>query len=347
MAMAASFRLSASVLVLILVTAGATTATPPAASPCADSFYAKSLHFTGRGIEFTYSKEQGGLERLTGLSASEAGCVQARCHATSCDTCHRKDVDGKATYSADPAVAQAACERCHGAPDKDDPDVHVRQGMKCMACHSTREIHGDGVAYDTYTQPGVLETRCETCHADIPQSASHTAHAGRLDCSACHTAKITTCLNCHVESRVSAGKSVEIPLQGMLFLANHGGKVTTANLLTYVYKGRTMITVAPTFAHSIVKQGRACSDCHGSAIVRAVAAGTFTPVTWADGKMTGTPGVIPVVDPLAWNLPFLDHKDGAWVPLVASGPPIVNFSGSCAPLTREQVARLAKPRKAD
>jgi hypothetical protein len=345
--MPSNVHVFASVLVVTLATVGVATAAPPPASPCGDSFYAKSLHFTGRGIEFTYSKEQGGLERLTGMSASEAGCVQARCHATSCDTCHREDVDGKATYTTDPAVAQAACERCHGAPAKDDPDVHVRTGMKCMDCHSTREIHGDGVAYDTYTQAGVLETRCETCHADISQSASHTAHAGRLECSACHTATVTTCLNCHVETRISSGKSLEIPVQGMLFLVNHGGDVTTANLLTYVYKGSTMVTVAPTFTHSIVKQGRVCADCHGNAIVRAVAAGTFTPVTWVDGEMKATPGVIPVVDPLAWDLPFLDRKDGAWVPLTTSRPPIVNFSGNCAPLTREQLTKLAAPRTAD
>ncbi len=32
-----------------------------------ESFYAKSLHYTNRGIEFIYSKEQGGVERLTGV----------------------------------------------------------------------------------------------------------------------------------------------------------------------------------------------------------------------------------------------------------------------------------------
>lgn len=331
---------------LIMAADGAPAQSASPTRPPDDSFYSRSLHFTNRGIEFIYSREQGGLERITGLPSSEVGCVKAKCHATSCDTCHRKDVGGKPTYSLDPAVAQAACEGCHDAPEKDDPDVHVRKGMKCMSCHSTREIHGDGVAHDSYMQSGVFDTRCERCHPDISKSASHTIHRNTLDCSACHTAKVETCINCHVEARIKGTKDVKIPLQGMLFLVNHNGRVTTANLLTYVYKSRTMITLAPTFAHSIAKQGRVCGDCHDSAIVRGIAAGTFAPVTWAEGKVTNVQGVIPVVDPLAWKLPFLGLTDGKWAPLPDAASPVLHFSGNCAPLTREQLAKLAKPHKA-
>ncbi len=342
--MATSARFPVLVGLLLLSASSASAQAPaPAAAPD-DSFYARSLHFTNRGIEFVYSKEQGGLERITGLSAAEMGCVKAKCHATSCDACHRGDKDGQAAYTTDPAVAQAACERCHGTPDKNDPDVHARKGMKCMSCHTAREVHGDGVAHDSYMQEGVLETRCETCHADPPKSASHALHRGKVACGACHTGKADTCLNCHVEARLTHGKDVQIPLQGMVFLVNHRGRVTTANVLSYVYKGRTMITLAPTFSHSVVRLGRACADCHDSAIVRAVAAGTFRPVTWSDGKASDVRGVIPVLDPLAWNLPFLDRKEGAWVPLAAAAPPVVQYSGGCAPLTSEQLARLAKPR---
>ncbi|HVN75752.1 MAG TPA: hypothetical protein VMT19_05495 [Thermoanaerobaculaceae bacterium] len=344
--MAMTFRLRAALPSLVLLASAASAQAAPAAGAATESFYATSLHFTNRGIEFVYSKTQGGLEVITGLPASEVGCVKAECHAASCDACHRRDKDGKAAYTTDPAVAQAACERCHGAPEADGPDVHARKGMKCMSCHSTREVHGDGVAYDTYSQPGVLDTRCERCHADLSKSASHTIHRDTVACAACHTAKIDTCVNCHVETRLGNGKETKIPLQGMLFLVNHDGRVTTANLLSYVYKGRTMITLAPTFAHSVVRQGRACAECHDSAIVRAISAGTFTPVTWADGKAANVKGVIPVLDPAAWRLPFLDRRDGSWVPLADGAPPVVHFSGSCAPLTREQLARLATPRRA-
>ena len=137
-------------------------------------------------------------------------------------------------------------------------------------------------------------------------------------------------------------KNPEITLKGILFLANHNGRVTTANLLTYVYRNRTMITLGPSFGHSITRQGRACSDCHDTSNVRAVTAGSFTLATWADGKATGARGVVPVVDPLAWKIPFLDRKDGAWTPLAAPEPPAIRYSGSCSPLTRGQLASLAR-----
>lgn len=341
--MAHALRPLASLVLFATCAAAASAQTPAPTPPPGDSFYARSLHATGRGIEFAYSKEQGGLERITGLPASEVGCVKAKCHATSCDACHRKDANGKASYTLDPAVAQAACEGCHGAPQKDDPDVHARKGMKCMSCHSTREVHGDGVAYDTYALPGVLDTRCENCHSEIAKSASHTIHGGRVACAACHSREPDTCLNCHVEGRMRGEKNPEITLKGILFLANHNGRVTTANLLTYVYRNRTMITLGPSFGHSIAERGRACADCHDTANVRAVAGGSFTLATWAGGTAAGARGVVPVVDPLAWRIPFLDRKDGVWTLLAAPQPPLLHYSGNCGPLTEGQLASLAKP----
>jgi len=309
-------------------------------SPTDDNFYAKSLHYTNRGIEFIYSKEQGGLERLTGLTASQAGCLKGKCHARTCDTCHLKEVDGRATYSLDPAVAQAACEKCHGVPE--GPDVHRQKGMKCMACHSTREVHGDGIAYDTYMQPGVLDTRCEKCHQELKRTVSHTVHKGKLDCSTCHVAELVTCLNCHVETRVKEAKDVQIELKGMLFLVNHDGRVTLANFLSYVYRNRAMITLAPTFSHSITREGRQCRDCHGTKIVRDLASNTFVPVRWENGKAINVEGVIPVLEGMKWNVPYLNYENGKWVPIANPGEPLLNYSAFCTPLTRAQFAKLEK-----
>lgn len=313
-------------------------------SPAEGSFFAKSLHYTNRGIEFIYSKEHGGLERLTGLSASAVGCVKAKCHVETCDTCHKKEVNGKAAYSLDPAVAQAACEKCHGVPG--GADAHRQKGMKCMGCHSTREVHGDGVVYDTYMQPGVLDTRCERCHSDIKKSASHTVHGGKLDCSVCHVRELQTCFNCHVEARVRDGKSHSFPLTGMLFLVNHDGKVTTANFLTYVYQNRTMITFAPVFSHSISREGRKCGECHGTQIVQDIKAGRFVPVRWDKDEVTNIQGVIPVLEGMRWNIPYLNYENGKWVPIANPAEPLLNYSGFCTPLTREQLAKLEKVRGA-
>jgi len=324
---------------LVLLAMAPTTArVQPDGTQASTNFFEKSLHFTNRGIEFVYSKEHGGLERLTGLTASQVGCVQARCHVQSCDTCHRKDVAGRPTYSLDTAVAQAACEACHGVPE--GPDVHREKGMRCMDCHTAREVHGDGVAHDSYMRPGVLETTCERCHSDIPRSPSHTVHAGKLDCSACHVGEVTTCLNCHVETRVKDGKSRSLPLKGLLFLVNHDGRVTVANLLSYVYRSRTMITLAPTFPHSIRRTGRACGECHGTRIVAEIVAGTFTPAWWEHGQVRNATGVVPVLEGMKWNVPFLNLEGGTWVPIADPPEPLLNYSGSCAPLTREQFVSL-------
>jgi hypothetical protein len=343
-AMKRTVVVGATLVLVAFLAAGALAADPQGKPPAEVSFFEKSLHYTNRGIEFIYSKEQGGLERLTGLTASEVGCAKAKCHAQTCDTCHLKEVDGKPTYSLDPAVAQAACERCHGVPS--GADVHREKGMKCMSCHSTREVHGDGVAYDTYMQPGVLDTRCESCHSNIKKSASHAVHKGTLDCSACHVGEVETCFNCHVETRVRDGKSQSIPLKGMFFLINHDGKVTTANFLTYVYRNRTMITLAPTFSHSITREGRKCRECHGTKIVQDIKDGTFTPVRRENGEVTNVQGVIPILEGMKWNVPCLNYEESKWIPLASPAEPLLNYSGFCTPLTRSQFAKLETGRGA-
>jgi hypothetical protein len=305
-----------------------------------ENFYNKSLHYTNRGIEFIYSKEQGGLERLTGLPASALGCLKSNCHATSCDVCHLRNADGKSEYSSDSAVAHEACKICHGDMAKDNPDVHFSKGMKCMDCHSTREIHGDGLIHNTYSEPGFFDTRCERCHSSISKSTSHTVHKARLDCSTCHVREIPTCYNCHIETRLKQGKESSIQLKNMLFLVNHDGKVKPANLLTYVYQGKTMMTFAPSFPHSIQKGGRQCRECHDTKIVQEIKKGTFRFVRWENNTIRNIEGVIPVLDGMKGDLMYLDRKDTMWIPLQNPSEPLLNYSGYCTPMTPEQFEKL-------
>ena len=335
-------RLTSTLLAILVALASVAAGDEPKPAP-SDSFFSRSLHFTNRGIEFLYSKKQGGVGLITGLTASQAGCVQAKCHVTTCDTCHRKDAGGKSSYTLDPAIAEAACEQCHDAP-KPEADVHARKGMKCMSCHSAREVHGDGVAYDTYSQSGVLDARCEKCHESAAKTTSHTVHRGRLDCTACHSAQTVTCLNCHLDAVGKAKKDNQISLKGLLFLVNHDGRVTTANILSFVSGKKTMITLAPTFTHSIKREGRSCADCHGTTIVKQLAADSLVPAKLEDGKITSLVGVVPVADGMTWRLPFLDRAGDSWIPLAGAEPPLVHFSGNCTPLTKEQLARLIEPR---
>ncbi len=314
------------------------------------NFYENSLHFTNKGLEYWYSKEQGGLEKITNIPFSELPC--SRCHVRSCDTCHRKDVDGKPTYSLEPTRAQEVCQNCHALESLDkarknpeDPtvDVHFRKGMKCLDCHTAREVHGDGTPYNSMQDPGALDTRCDKCHSQISKSPSHEVHKGKLDCNACHATEMTSCFNCHFDTRLKEGKSVSIPLKNLHFLINHEGKVTLANFHTYVYQNKTMITFAPGFTHSVAKAGRKCDECHDTQIIKDIKKNKFYPVVFDKGEVKNVTGMVPVLEGVKWNFVYLNYENGKWVLIDNPAEPLINYSGYSGPLTREQFDRLEKP----
>jgi len=324
-------------------------ATQERTQPTEKNFYESSLHYTNRGLEYWYSKEQGGLEKLTGIPFSQLPC--ANCHVRTCDTCHKKEVEGKPVYSLEPARLQEVCQNCHGIEaleqakkNKEDPnlDVHFKKGMKCMDCHSIREIHGDGTAYNSIQDNGAMDTKCENCHTSLTTITSHTVHEGKVDCNACHTRDLAACYNCHFETRVKEKKSVSIPLKNILFLVNHEDKVTLANFHTFVYQNRAMISFGPAFPHFVMKEGRKCEECHDSQIVRDIIKNKFHPVVYEKGEVMNVSGVIPVLEGLKWNFVYLNYIDGKWVPIEETGEPLLNYSGYSSPLTPEQFKKLEK-----
>jgi hypothetical protein len=318
--------------------------------PQVTNFYETSLHYTNRGLEYWYSQEQGGLERITGIPFSELPC--AGCHVRSCDTCHKKEVDGQASYSVDTARAQAACEKCHGmesllevkkSPGSPAADVHFGKGMMCLDCHTAREVHGDGTPYNSIQDPGALDVRCENCHKpEQLKCPGQEAHQGKVDCNACHVRDLPSCYNCHFDTRVKEGKSVSLPLKKILFLVNHDGKVTLASLHTFVYQKRTMITFGPSFPHLIMKEGRNCGECHATPIIQDMKKGQLIPIRFENGKINNIQGIIPVLEGWDWNFVFLNYENGNWVPLDNPAEPLINYSGYCSPLTREQFLKLGQ-----
>jgi hypothetical protein len=304
-----------------------------------EPFYQRSLHFTTRGFAHWYAKEQGGPELITGQAFASIGCGD--CHVGSCDVCHRKDADGKASYSLQAARSEAACAKCHSVPtgEKARADVHASRGMTCMSCHNTREIHGTGVAYATYAEPGAVETKCENCH-DATKCKAFTVHRGRVDCSACHARAADQCHNCHLETKLRDKKSLSVPLKNVLFLVNHEGRVTAGTFLSYTYGKKTMITFGRSFSHSVVKQGRGCAECHGTKTVADLAENRFRLMAWENGTIRGVEGVIPVVDGVRWNAVFLDRLGDEWVRLEGAAEPLIQYSAYCTPLSRDQLARM-------
>jgi len=306
-----------------------------------ENFYNKSLHYTNKGIAYMYSKESGGLETITGVPGSELGCDKPECHVRSCDACHALETDGKMSYSLTPAKSQEVCARCHPV-EKDDPDVHFSRGMKCMDCHTVREIHGDGVEYNSYNQPGAIETTCESCHTDISQTESHTVHKGKLDCPTCHVMQSTTCYNCHIDARLAKIKGASMQLKNLLFLVNHDGKVKLGNFLSHVYKNKTMISLAPSFGQSIKKEGLGCPACHNTQIVKDIAKDKFKLATWDNKKkeIKHPEGIVPVLDGMTWRIVPLSYDGTTWTPIVDPEQPIIHYAGYCTPLTGAQFAKL-------
>ncbi|WP_205006687.1 hypothetical protein, partial [Escherichia coli] len=91
---------------------------------------------------------------------------------------------GKLKYSIEVAKDVETCLKCHKRQKavldliktEKETDVHFSKGMKCMDCHTAREIHGDGKEYNSMREKEAKDTRCENCHSDLPSIVSHKVH---------------------------------------------------------------------------------------------------------------------------------------------------------------------------
>jgi hypothetical protein len=312
--------------------------------PPEKNFFEKSLHYTANGLRYWYSKEQGGMETFTGVPIDEVNCT--KCHVASCDACHLKVENGKSYYSTDVARSEAACRECHGygGPQKDEngkeipiTDVHFKKGMKCMECHTIREIHGDGTLYNSAAQEGALDANCEGCHKSLSKIVSHEVHAGKLDCLACHVLERPSCHNCHFDTRIKEKKSKSFEFKNLNFLVNNkNGKVTLATMLTFVYQNKPMISFGPKFTHDVRKEGRKCEECHNLKLLKEVKKNKMILATYENGEMKNVEGVIPVLEGFNWNLFWMNWENEKWVPIDNPPAPVVRFSRYCTPLTQEQ-----------
>jgi hypothetical protein len=318
-----------------------------------DCLYLSSLHSTAKGMAYWYDKSNGGLEIITGVPYADIGCN--RCHVGSCDACHKTEQNGKPGYSAATARNQDMCLNCHAREsqmirkiDKEanTPDVHVAAGMTCMDCHTTREMHGDGVEYQAMKAPGAMDVKCEQCHASISKSVAHTVHGDKLDCKACHVRQVVSCNSCHFETMMREKKRVSLPVSGWKFLMNYQGKVTSANMQTFVAPGdKTFMIFAPQFSHSVMKDGSKCEDCHATKIVKQVLRKKLDLSWLVAGKEQNLRGTIPVVDGVRYNCVYQNYYSGVWTPISNPVPPKLQYVGYGTPLTQEQVQNMAKPQK--
>jgi len=312
-------------------------------------FFLSSLHYTAKGMEYWYDKANGGLEIIAGVPYANLTCKN--CHVPGCDRCHKVEKDKKLSYSTEAAKNQAMCLACHAREQAiigidraaNQPDVHVVKDMKCMDCHSSREMHGDGTEYVSLKQPGAMDTNCEKCHPSVKPTDAHTAHGDKLDCKACHVRHVVSCTNCHFDTQIREGKRVAIPVSGWVFLMNYRGKVSSANMQNFVVKGdKTFFMFAPHMSHSVMKVGRKCEDCHGTKIMKEVQSGKIK-LTWLEkGKVMNLKGVIPVVKGVDYQCVYQDRKEGNWVPIQNPSEPIYHYAAFGEPLSKEQLDKLVQ-----
>lgn len=317
-----------------------------------DCFFLSSLHYTTRGMAYWYDKDRGGLETITGIPYDSPKLDCTSCHVRSCDVCHKTVAGDKSMYSAEAARNQDICLNCHKRErtimkidaDASQGDVHVRKNMQCMDCHKTSDVHGDGKEYVSMKESGAISVTCEQCHPSVSQSASHTVHGDKLECKACHVRHVVSCQNCHFETIIKERKRVDIKVSGWTFLMNYEGKVTSANTQTFVAPGqKTFLLFAPQNSHSIMREGRACGDCHGTDIVKQAQKGTIV-LTWLENnQLRNLKGVIPVAEGVSYQCVYQDYRDGVWIPLDNPPSPVLQYSGFGKPLSKEQMRKLALP----
>jgi hypothetical protein len=341
------------VVMVVVISLGFVTSIYSQESKEGECFFYSSLHATAKGMDYWYGKAQGGIEAVSGIPYSELTCKN--CHLSSCDVCHKEEVNGKLTYSVEVAKDQQKCLSCHAREaqmimkiDKEanTPDVHFANGMKCMDCHTGREMHGDSIAYNSMKEIGAMDVKCERCHESVNQSISHTVHGTKLDCKACHVRHVVSCNNCHFETMIKEKKRVAQPVSDWKFLMNYNGKVTAANMQTFVLpENKTFLIFAPQFSHSIKKEGDKCEDCHGIDNVKKVRKNNIR-LTWLEkGKVLQAHGIIPVVDGIQYHSVFQNYENGTWTPISNAMEPKVQYVGYGTPLTKEQLSELAKPEK--
>ncbi len=318
--------------------------------PKQECSFLNSLHFTAKGMGFWYSKEQGGLELITGVPYAKLGCQN--CHVTGCDRCHRSETGKLMSYTVKAAQNQAMCLKCHAREQammtidlrSKQEDVHLAKGMNCSDCHSKREMHGDGIEYTSLKEPGAMDTQCEKCHTALKPTDAHTVHEGKLDCKACHVRHVVSCTNCHFDHMVKTGERKAIPVDGWVFLMNYRGKVSSASMQTFLVRpNKTFLMFAPHMSHSIMKEGRKCNDCHGAKQMQQALKEKKMKLTWLeDGKVVNSKAVIPVAQGVKYECAYLDLKDGKWEPVKDPAEPIVQFAAFGEPLRKEQLEALAQ-----
>jgi len=149
------------------------------------------------------------------------------------------------------------CTACHGSRvgtdylgqiEGNSPDTHYSRGMRCEACHTADEIHGDNQhdgdhyehRYEVKTMP-----RCEECHSD--GSASSYAVDTGSDCGRCHVNGV-------------GSDPVEVPLA----LVNHAHHIADNSDCAHCHRDGVPATTPSNMQCQVCHSQpyKNCTNCH-------------------------------------------------------------------------------------
>jgi hypothetical protein len=319
--------------------------------------FATSLHATTDGMAHWYDAHDG-FGPVAGIPYKDLTCKG--CHVGSCNDCHLEKTENGYAFTLANARKSATCLKCHAREqatigmdkERNTPDVHMTS-MVCADCHSAREIHGDGVKYDSMRQPGAMDAKCANCHAPdstdapaVPGSASHTVHKDRLACNACHVQNSMACYNCHFGVLKATGdrsKSAVKKLKDFILLVKYQGQVTSGTMQTMVSAdNKPFVAYVPYFTHSVTREGRKCEQCHQTEAVLTMAEGKVFSPGHRDTKSGFYEGVIPVVpELLTW--PYFEQKDGKWVEYRPGSAAPFQMAVYAEPFTADDLKKMSTP----
>lgn len=224
--------------------------------------FSTSLHATGAGMFNEYEKGAMKHFNLNTTDYYEQKNCQ-KCHIVTCTQCHLGGSNHKESVSMD------KCEPCHKKKQTStyigdmpmhkskapNADVHYEKGLVCQDCHTSKEIHGDGINYENQMQ--AVNVKCEDCHE------SHEKIHETLDCTACHTGWQLTCNKCHLETRKGTK-----PTFGEFYLAKtNNGMIQPFMKMDAEYKNKTHTMYCEYYSHTTTKDAKDCDFCHNDSSI--------------------------------------------------------------------------------
>ncbi|HJY64426.1 MAG TPA: hypothetical protein VJ455_09745 [Ignavibacteria bacterium] len=336
--------------------------------------YNTSIHKLRQGKDWFYKSQNGGFEMLTNVPMSNLKCT--KCHPgklangtpidpgtyqPTCNDCHITPGD---------IVADSICFRCHGRQATEKSlytDKHRSAGFKCSNCHTSQDIHGSGVQYNTMLDTTLGKT-CQSsgCHTAINMTTqSHSIHNSTVECASCHARSEVSCYNCHFDSYVATNliRRAHTQMRNFILLGRNQktGKVGLMNFQALSYTNKSFYGIAPYYAHTIMPadSSRQCSACHDNTNIRNYNTFGFINIGKWDStqnpkRIVTTTGVIPVPPNWRQALKFdyvtytgrfdTTYTDPTkWVFLKSGSDTTQMLSAYAAPLTASQMAKLTMP----